>query len=93
MLEHKVPVVFAYIADAHDDQEGINGGNAFGPGQAGYVKQLHDYDVAFGKFFARLKSDGIDESNTLFVFTPDEGDHFAGGAPTNPGCDGVNTAC
>jgi len=23
MLEHNVPVVFAYIADAHDDQEGI----------------------------------------------------------------------
>jgi len=93
MLEHNVPIVFAYIADAHDDQEGINGGNAFGPGQPGYVKQLHDYDVAFGQFFARLKGDGIDESNTLFVFTPDEGDHFAGGAPTNPGCDGVTTPC
>jgi hypothetical protein len=93
MLEHNVPIVFAYIADAHDDQEGINGGNAFGPGQPGYVKQLHDYDVAFGKFFARLKGDGIDESNTLFVFTPDEGDHYAGAGPTNPGCDGVTTQC
>jgi arylsulfatase A-like enzyme len=56
------------------------------------VKQLHDYDVAFGKFFANLKAAGIDQSNTLFVFTPDEGDHFVGTAPTNS-CDGVTTAC
>jgi hypothetical protein len=93
MLEHNVPVVFAYIADAHDDQEGINSGHAFGPGEAGYVKQLSDYNVAFGKFFARLRRDGIDETNTLFVFTPDEGDHYAGSSPTNPGCDGVTTPC
>jgi hypothetical protein len=57
------------------------------------TQQLHDYDVAFGKFFARLKGDGIDESNTLFLFTPDEGDHYAGAGPTNPGCDGVTTPC
>ena len=27
---------------------------AYGPGEAGYVQQLHDYDVAFRKFFDRL---------------------------------------
>ena len=31
-------------------------------------------------------------ANTLFLVTVDEGDHFAGGAPLNPGCDGVNDA-
>ena len=91
MLEHNVPVVFAYISDAHDDHS--PGGNAFGPGQAGYVAQLAAYNKAFGQFFARLKADGIDQSNTLFVFTPDEGDHFAGGPPSPANCDGINTPC
>ena len=90
MFEHNVPVVFAYISDAHDDH--VNN-VAFGPGQAGYVAQLASYNQAFGKFFARLKADGIDQSNTLFVFTPDEGDHFVGGAPRPAGCDGVNVPC
>jgi hypothetical protein len=57
------------------------------------VAQLAAYNKAFGQFFARLKADGIDQSNTLFVFTPDEGDHFAGGAPTPPNCDGISTPC
>src|SRR5207247_2041795 len=52
---------------------------ASGPGEADYVAQLHAYNDAFGTFFARLAADGIDKSNTLFVFTADEGDHFAGG--------------
>ena len=91
MLEHNVPVVFAYISDAHDDHG--PSGNAFGPGQAGYVAQLAAYNKAFGQFFTRLKNDGIDQSNTLFVFTPDEGDHFAGGPPSPANCDGVTTPC
>ena len=33
------------------------------------------------------------ESNTLFVFTVEEGDHFVGSAPTDPSCDGVTTPC
>ena len=45
------------------------------------------------KFFTRLKNDGITKDNTLFVFTVEEGDHFAGTAPDNPSCDGVTTAC
>ena len=49
--------------------------------------------MAFQKFFDRLAADGINKSNTLFVFTVDEGDHFVGDAPTPAGCDGVNTPC
>src|SRR5262249_11393953 len=36
---------------------------------------------------------GIDKSNTLFIVTADEGDHFVGGAPSPVGCDGVNVPC
>jgi hypothetical protein len=94
MQEHGVPVTYAYISDAHDGHG--TAGNihfAYGPGEAGYVQQLKDYDAAFGKFFTRLAADGINKSNTLFVFTVDEGDHFAGDAPTPAGCDGVTTPC
>ena len=94
MQEAGVPVTYAYISDAHDGHG--NAGNihfAYGPGEAGYVQQLHDYDLAFQKFFDRLAADGINQSNTLFVFTVDEGDHFVGDAPTPSGCDGVTTPC
>jgi hypothetical protein len=90
MLEAGVPVVYAYISDAHDNHAG---GGAYGPGEAGYVAQLAAYDRAFGSFFDRLAKDGIDSTNTLFVFTADEGDHFAGGAPTPASCDGVTVPC
>jgi len=89
MQEAGIPVTWAYIADAHDDH--VNG-VPFGPGEAGYVAQLKAYDKAFGQFFTRLANDGINQSNTLFVFTADEGDHFVGSAPTNT-CDGVTTPC
>jgi hypothetical protein len=94
MQEAGIPVTYAYISDAHDGH-GTSGNIhfAYGPGEAGYVQQLHDYDTAFQKFFDRLATDGIDKSNTLFVFTVDEGDHFVGDAPTPAGCDGVTTAC
>jgi hypothetical protein len=90
MQEHGVPVTYAYISDAHDAHPS---GPAYGPGQAGYVAALKAYDDAFGKFFTRLANDGINSSNTLFVFTADEGDHFVGGAPSPAGCDGVTTPC
>ncbi|HEX9134227.1 MAG TPA: hypothetical protein VF844_18205 [Ktedonobacteraceae bacterium] len=90
MQEHGVPVTYAYISDAHDAHPS---GPAFGPGQAGYVAALKSYDDAFATFFGRLAKDGINKSNTLFVFTADEGDHFVGGAPNPPGCDGVNIPC
>ena len=94
MQESGIPVTFGYISDAHD-QHGVAGEihATRGPGEADYVQQLRDYDTAFGQFFQRLAADGINKSNTLFVFTNEEGDHFAGSPPTNPGCDGVNTPC
>ena len=90
LQEHGVPVTYAYISDAHDKHPS---GPAYGPGEAGYVAALQAYDAAFATFFDRLATDGIDQSNTLFVFTSDEGDHFAGGAPTPAGCDGVTVPC
>lgn len=91
MLKKGIPVVYAYIADAHDNQEGkgLSAESTFGPGEAPYVKQLADYNKAFGTFFADLKAAGIDETNTLFIFTPDEGDHFVGGAASPANCDGA----
>jgi hypothetical protein len=88
MQEHGVPVTYAYISDAHDAHPN---GPAYGPGQAEYVAALKAYDNAFATFFSRLANDGINQSNTLFVFTADEGDHFAGVSQT--GCDGVTTPC
>jgi hypothetical protein len=88
MQEHGIPVTFAYIADAHDDHS-TGGAIAFGPGQQGYAQQLAAYDQAFANFFARLASDGINQTNTLFVFTVDEGDHFVGVAPSPSTCDGT----
>jgi len=94
MQEAGIPVTYGYISDAHD-QHGVAGEihATRGPGEADYVQQLHNYDVAFGQFFNRLAADGIDKSNTLFVFTVEEGDHFVGSAPSNPNCDGVTTPC
>jgi hypothetical protein len=90
MLEAGVPVIYVYISDAHDNKSAFG---TFGPGQAGYVAQLKQYDDAFGKFFARLAKDGITKDNTLFTVVPDENDHFVGSAPTPANCDGVNVPC
>ncbi|MFL5954160.1 MAG: hypothetical protein ACJ76I_08645 [Gaiellaceae bacterium] len=79
MQLHGVPVTFAYISDAHDNHVTAS---AMGPGEAAYKQQLADYDAAFATFFSDLASHGIDKSNTLFVVTVDEGDHFAGGTGT-----------
>jgi hypothetical protein len=91
MLEAGVPVVYAYIADAHDNHFTFSG--SYGPGEAGYVQQLASYNAAFGKFFARLAGDGITRDNTLFIVTADENDHFAGQAGSPAGCDGIHVAC
>ena len=87
MQEHGVPVTFAYISDAHDNHTLTR---ASGPGEADYKQQLADYDQAFATFFDRLKHDGIDKSNTLFLVTVDEGDHFAG-AQVTPDSSGTAT--
>jgi hypothetical protein len=90
MQEHGIPITYAYISDVHDRHPS---GPAYGPGEAGYVAALKDYDTAFDKFFQRLASDGINSSNTLFVFTADEGDHFVGGAPSPAKCNGITVPC
>lgn len=103
MLESGIPVVYGYISDAHDNHVGgtapcdvisSTATCAYGPGEAGYTAALIRYNDAFGKFFARLKAEGIDETNTLFVITTDEQDHFAGTQQPSPaGCDGVTIPC
>jgi hypothetical protein len=86
MQENGVPVTYAYISDAHDSHSPPF--RAFGPGEQGYVAQLQAYDNAFNDFFTRLANEHITPANTLFIVTADENDHFAGGTPINPGCDG-----
>jgi hypothetical protein len=95
LLEAGVPVVYFYIADAHDNQVGasLSSEQTFGPGEAPYVKQLALYDAAFEKFFARLAKDGITKDNTLFIITADENDHFVGSPPSPSNCDGINVPC
>jgi hypothetical protein len=93
MQENGVPVTFAYISDAHDNH---TLSRASGPGEADYKQQLANYDAAFQAFFSNLAAHGIDKSNTLFVVTVDEGDHFAG-AQVTPDSTGTatytHTAC
>ena len=94
MQEAGIPVTFGYISDAHDQHGKAGEIHATrGPGEADYVEQLKNYDEAFGKFFDRLAAHGIDKSNTLFVFTVEEGDHFVGSEADDPNCNGVNTPC
>src|SRR5262249_54594352 len=90
-----VPVVYLGIADLHDRNPNPppNPNHAFGPGEAEYVAQAKAYDAAFGKFFDRLRADGITAENTLFIVTSDENDHFIGGPPSPANCDGLSTPC
>jgi hypothetical protein len=90
MQEAGVPVTYGYISDAHDNHSTVH---AYGPGEAGYVGALQSYDTAFDQFFQRLNTDGINASNTMFVVTSDENDHFVGGKPSPANCDGVTTPC
>jgi hypothetical protein len=90
MQEAGIPVTYAYVSDAHDKFNAVPH-ESLGPGEPDYVKQLKGYDAAFAKFFDRLAAHGINKSNTLFVFTADEGDHVA--ADQAQGCDGVTTPC
>ncbi len=92
MLEAGVPVVYGYLSDAHDAHT-PTGNFAFGPGEEGYAAQLQDFNAGWNAFFTRLKSEGIDETNTLFVITVEEGDHYVGGVPAPKGCDGVTVYC
>ena len=109
MLESGVPVVDAYISDVHGNEfiKGLTAAgqpcfhapSALGSGSACYLAQAAYYNQAFGTFFQRLAADGITPQNTLFVLSPDEGDHEAGAnvgraiQPTPAGCDGVTVPC
>ncbi len=107
MLESGIPIVFGYISDTHDNQfyqspgpcggvvgTAVSAACAYGPGEAGYVAKLASYNNAFATFFTRLAADGIDATNTLFIVSADEQDHFDGTQnPTPAGCDGVGTPC
>ena len=98
MQEHGVPVTYAYISDSHDNHipnaaKDSFDNQAYGPGESGYVAALKANDTAFGKFFDRLSRDGINRTNTLFVFTADENDHLSSGPPDNSACDGVTLPC
>jgi hypothetical protein len=88
MQEHGVPITTAYISAVHEHAD-----TGLGPGDPVYEQNLRRYDEAFGKFFSRLAADGINKSNTLFVVTADENDHFVGTGPSNPGCNGVIVTC
>jgi len=84
MQENGVPVTYGYISDAHDCHVPNVTTDAYvstaqGPGESCSKSQLASYDKAFQFFFSNLAYHGINKSNTLFVFTADEGDHFAGG--------------
>ena len=92
MLEHGVPVTYSYISDAHDNHApSPTSLPAFGPGEAGYVQRLAQYDEAFQKFFDRLAAHGVTPQNTLFNFSSDENDHYTGKILS--GCDGVTVPC
>jgi hypothetical protein len=109
LLKAGVPVVYGYVADAHDSRiscapttsakpvvSDTNNGQpcgAFAPGEAGYVAQLKAWDTGFDQFFQELNGMGITAQNTLFVIHADENDHYTGSAPTNAPCDGVSTPC
>jgi hypothetical protein len=84
MQENGVPVTYGYISDAHDLHvptltTDSYASSATGPGELAHQQQLKAYDDAFESFFDNLQQHGINKTNTLFVVTVDEGDHFAGG--------------
>jgi hypothetical protein len=90
MQEVGVPITYGYISDAHEKKTAAgstqtgctnpstSNSAAQGPGDPCYQANLQSYNAAFAKFFQRLADDGITPSNTLFIITADEGDHFAG---------------
>ena len=95
MQESGVPVTYGYISDAHDLHVPVLASDSYsssatGPDEITHLQQLKDYDTAFEQFFDNLQQHGINKSNTLFVITVDEGDHFAGGiGKPQPGADNL----
>ena len=92
MLESGVPVVYGYISDAHDNHGA--GSGTFGPGEAGYVAQLKAYNERLRHIFRAARGRQASRTtNTLFIVTADENDHFVGGPPSPANCDGINIPC
>jgi hypothetical protein len=96
MQETGVPITYAYMADLHAKFPGQTGcsspSGALGPGDVCFEQSAASYNQAFATFFQRLADDGITPANTEFVFTADEGDHFAGanvGRAITPTCTGT----
>src|SRR4029077_18451892 len=102
LQETGVPVTYGYIADVHGNhfypslsQQCGNAPDALGAGDPCYIAQAQYFDHAFAQFFQRLAADGITPANTLFIFSPDEGDHMAGAnvgrgvQPMPANCDGA----
>jgi hypothetical protein len=96
MQETGVPVTYAYISDIHGSKPSQTGcsspAGALGPGDTCDQANAAAYNQAFANFFQRLADDGITPSNALFIFSADEGDHFAGanvGRAVTPSCTGT----
>jgi hypothetical protein len=104
MQEAGVPITGGYISDIHGNEHipglsaCVGAPAALGPGSACYIAQAQYYNQAFGIFFQRLAADGITPANTLFIISPDEGDHVAGAnvgraiQPTPSSCDGATVS-
>jgi hypothetical protein len=104
MQESGLPVTNGYIADIHGNEHipGLTACNgapaALGSGDPCYVAQAQYYNQAFATFFKRLAADGITAKNSLFIVTPDEGDHEAGAnvgraiQPTPANCNGATVS-
>jgi len=105
MLESGLPVVYGYMSDIHGNEHipgvsaCVGAPSALGSGTPCYLAQAAYYNAAWGVFFKRLAADGITPQNTIFVLSPDEGDHEAGAnvgraiQPTPANCDGVTVPC
>lgn len=108
MQEANIPVTYGYIGDLHEKKAGQTGcgtatatgiGFALGPGDTCFLQTAAAYDQAFDTFFQRLNAAGLNSSNTLFVFSAEENDHFAGAnigralQPSPAGCNGTPTPC
>jgi hypothetical protein len=108
MQEANIPVTYGYIGDLHERKNGQSGcgtatatgtGFALGPGDTCFLQTAAAYDQAFNTFFQRLAAAGLNSSNTLFVFSSEENDHFAGAnvgraiQPSPAGCNGNPTPC
>jgi hypothetical protein len=108
MQEAGIPVTYGYVSDLHERKAGSTScttvtatkpENAIGPGDSCFVANTKAYDLAFAKFFARLKADGITPANTTFIIGTEENDQFAGAnvgreiQPTPAGCNGVTVPC